>query len=516
MNNYVELKPLSRLYAYFSLGLGIVFLGFYFFEEQLHWWQSTSPKLLPIILTAYMALAVTNLIRAYRDVPATYESYQITLLTEVLLIGFLLLYIAPQQWDLALIMLLNVGLASSLVKQRYGYFLAAMATILVLSHTWVHGENRVTDQLLSSTLVSVLFFLEVFVIQGLKNRLREALSEAKASQSQLLSVARINDVIIERMQTGVCLVNESGRILRINRAAAERIGDFTSGQQVPQAIEERLRFWLQYQLQNHDTIEIPETEAGAIIINFANIDSHSVLIFIEDKDTVTRRAHQFKLSSMGRMAASIAHEIRNPLNAVSHAAQLMEESPDLQEEDAELCEIILKQSFRMEQIIQNVLQISRRKPTSLQWIQLEIWLQNFKEEFEQQYGALLKIEGDDIHIRFDPSQLHQVLWNLCRNAVDYGGASSSTPILLNIDEHSGHSRLRIMDNGPGISSDEQEFLFEPFHTTSAQGTGLGLYIVKELCEANQAKIHYRNRVPEEDGADHGACFEILFAQSSPS
>ncbi|EAT11144.1 HAMP domain-containing histidine kinase [Bermanella marisrubri] len=514
MNNYVELKPLSRLYAYFSMGLGIVFLGFYFFEEQLKWWQSTSPKLLPIILTAYMALAVTNLIRAYRDVPATYESYQITLLTEVLLIGFLLLYIAPQQWDLALIMLLNVGLASSLVKQRHGYFLAAMATILVLSHTWVHGDNRVTDQLLSSTLVSVLFFLEVFVIQGLKNRLREAQSEAKASQSQLLSVARINDVIIERMQTGVCLVNESGRILRINRAAVERIGEYTAGEQIPPAIEERLRFWMQYQLQNHDTIELSDTAAGSIIVNFANIDSHSVLIFIEDKDTVTRRAHQFKLSSMGRMAASIAHEIRNPLNAVSHAAQLLQESPDLQQDDTELCNIILKQSSRMEQIIQNVLQISRRKTTSLQWIKLDNWLENFKTEFEQQHKVPLDIDGGDLDIRFDPSQLHQVLWNLCHNSVAYGHAAANAPILLKIDEHSGHSRLRIMDNGPGISPKEQEFLFEPFHTTSAQGTGLGLYIVKELCEANQAKIHYRNRHAKKDGADKGACFEILFAQSS--
>ncbi|WP_396587313.1 sensor histidine kinase [Bermanella sp. R86510] len=515
MHAHTDPRPLSRIYAYFSFGLACMFFGFYFFEEQLNWWQSPAPKILPIALSAYMAMAIANLIKAYRYAPVPSESYHITLLTEILSISFLLLFLAPKQWDLALILLLNVGLASTLVKQRFGYFLAAMATIMVLSHTWIHGDQQVTDQLLSSTLISILFFLEVFVIQGLKVRLSEAQSEARDSQSRLLSVARINDIIIERMQTGVCLVDHTGTVLRVNRAGQERLGNIKAGVSLPLPIAERLIYWQHHQLQNLDTVDITQhkPDAQPIIINFANIDARSTLIFIEDKDTITRRASQFKLSSMARMAASIAHEIRNPLNAISHAAQLLEESPQLNHEDQELCDIIINQSSRMESIIQNVLQISKRKTSTPQWLNLNGWLKQFEQDFCHQYPVAIKLDVAPADIRFDPSQFHQVMWNICLNAIHYGGASLEEPIFLHSNEHMGVVSLFIQDSGPGVSNKEEEFLFEPFHTTSAQGTGLGLYLAKELCEANQAKIRYHKHQDLNTAPTTGACFEIRFAQT---
>jgi two-component system sensor histidine kinase PilS (NtrC family) len=241
------------------------------------------------------------------------------------------------------------------------------------------------------------------------------------------------------------------------------------------------------------------------MVSFAEINDTSTLIFIEDKDTVTRRANQFKLESLARMAASIAHEIRNPLNAVSHAAQLIQDNPQLDEDDAKLCKIIVNQSMRMDGIIENVLQISKRRSSEPKWLQLESLIKKFIDDFSAQNNVTFTLSSLPMRIRFDPSQLHQVLWNICSNAVRYGLASKQSPINIEFKQHQRRASINITDQGPGIDKQELNYLFEPFHTTSANGTGLGLYLVKELCVANHAEVRYQS---EPSG---GAGFEILFA-----
>jgi len=510
MNPQIERQPLPRLYSYFTLGLAMMFLAFYFLEEQLHWWQPSSPKILPIVLSGYLALAILNIMNLSSQSRQKVDLYLPSLLVELLILGFLMLYVAPNQNDLGLIMLISVGLGNLIVSQRFGYLLSAIATLMVLSHSYLHKESPASEGFLSSSVLSMLFFIEALLVQSLRIRLQEAQNQVQLNQDQLYSAARMNDLIIERMLTGVCITQNKGRILRINGSAKERLALEDADLQLPKIIFNRLLFWLEYQIQVDDAVIVEDLEGynQELILSFAAIDEDSSLVFIDDKHSLAKRTNQFKQASLARMAASIAHEIRNPLNAVSHASQLLQESPDLKSDDKRLNEIIFNHSQRMETIIQNVLQISKRKGAEMQWIQIQHWLEHFIDEFKKQHPISINLDGENYDILFDPSQLHQVIWNLCTNAIRYGNADENNAIDMSISRHKHNIQLSIKDNGPGISEDEQVYLFEPFHTTSAQGSGLGLYLAKELCEANHALIRYDN------DAEQGAVFNILFTPSN--
>jgi two-component system sensor histidine kinase PilS (NtrC family) len=507
MKSIFKSQPLPRLYSFFSLGVALLFLGFYLFEDQLHWWQPVSPKLLPLVLSGYLTLAISAVITTRKNNKIHTDQMLPYFMTDILIFGFLLLYLTPSQTDIPAIMFITVGLGNFLVSKQYGFLLAALATLMVLSHSFVYPQNEMTDRFLSGSFISMGFFLEAALIQSLKTGLSEARTSAKESKNKLLTASKVNSIIIDRMQTGVCVVNNSGKILSLNRSVKERISPNEIGSNVSANIFERMKVWQEHELQNDDALNIKLKNGTlfTVMISFAEISDTTTLIFIEDKDTVTRRANQFKLESLARMAASIAHEIRNPLNAVSHAAQLIQDNPKLDEDDARLCDIIVNQSTRMDGIIQNVLQISKRRTTEPKWLQLDQWISKFTNDFLEQNKVAFSIKSIPMKIRFDPSQLHQVLWNIASNSVRYGQSSETSPIIIEFKQLPKRASILIMDNGPGITAHELKYLFEPFHTTSAKGTGLGLYLVKELCEANHAEIKYHNRL------NGGACFEILFA-----
>ena len=237
------------------------------------------------------------------------------------------------------------------------------------------------------------------------------------------------------------------------------------------------------------------------------------LIFLEDATQLTQRFQQVKLASLGRLTASIAHEIRNPLAAINHAGQLLGET-STDPADEKLTKIINTQVIRLNSIVENVLQLSRQQRGTLEEIDLYQWLLQFRREFISTYKFLahqvqIKIMPENIHIFFDSSQLHQVMWNLCSNAINHSNKQHPN-IMINIngkiDDNSKQPYIDITDNGPGINKETQTHIFEPFFTTRAEGTGLGLYITKEVIESNRAKIQH---LPLVTG---GTCFRIYFQQ----
>lgn len=509
MRSELRRHSIYHFYGYFTLGLAFLFIIFYLFEDKLQWWQADAPKMLPIILGGYIALAVANILLVKQLQPHKPDQFLANQLLEIIILGALMVYIAPKQQDLAILLLFHVGIGNLLVSKLYGYLLAAMATIMVLAQGFLHPPSVITDHVLSGSFISILFFIEATVIQALNISLSEAKNQAEQTKSKLNSAAKLNDIIIERMHTGVCLINNAGTVIRINRAAQEWLPNTRPTQFIPEPLFKRLKYWQEYNLQNENEVELDTSHSpNQVFVYFVNIDSDSVLIFLENKETVVRRAHQLKLNSLARMAASIAHEIRNPLNAISHASQLLAENPQLSTEDKRLCDIIFDHSKRMNSIINNVMQISKRKPSELKWIQLNNWLQDVSHELTEQFNCTIHIQGINLDVLFDPSQLQQILWNLTQNACRYGHADQSNGIYITLMRISGRPSLRFCDSGPGLTAEAQEFLFEPFHTTSSEGSGLGLYLIKELCEANYAEIRYDSLCVD------GACFEILFAHES--
>jgi two-component system sensor histidine kinase PilS (NtrC family) len=237
------------------------------------------------------------------------------------------------------------------------------------------------------------------------------------------------------------------------------------------------------------------------------------LIFLEDTSAMAQRAQQMKLASLGRLTASIAHEIRNPLGAISHASQLLGESPELDPDDKRLTQIIGEHTQRVNQIIENTMSLSRRDRAEPILFDLHQWLQDFIQEFvrsEQIDPADISLSSVDSlrEIRMDPGQLHQVVWNLVRNGLRHSQDYTEQPkIILQTGFSSDANRpyLDIIDHGPGISPEQSLHIFEPFYTTESSGTGLGLYIARELCEGNRARLDY---IPVVNG---GSCFRITFA-----
>jgi two-component system sensor histidine kinase PilS (NtrC family) len=216
--------------------------------------------------------------------------------------------------------------------------------------------------------------------------------------------------------------------------------------------------------------------------------------------------------SLGRLTASIAHEVRNPLHAISHACQLLDESATLLKQEKRLLEIILTHTERVNSIIQNILELSRHRQTVPEVLDSKTWLEEFLLRFSNSYreplNISLKVEPEKIAVRFNPGQLEQLLTNLCDNGLRYSHKLTGEYILaieVNLLEHSQIPVLDIIDYGPGPSADLEEQVFEPFYTTESSGTGLGLFICKEICEANQARVFFRRTL------DNRSCFRIVFA-----
>ena len=259
---------------------------------------------------------------------------------------------------------------------------------------------------------------------------------------------------------------------------------------------------------------MPDLQPG-----FSRIEQNEVLsseqgrtlIFIEDATQIAQRFQQVKLASLGRLTASIAHEIRNPLAAINHAGQLLGETAR-DNADTKLTGIINTQAKRLNGVIENVLQLSRQQRGTPETIHLSKWLAQFREEFVsthnlQAYQIQIKIIPDNIEILFDTTQLHQVMWNLCTNAITHSNMEHSN-LMINIqggiDAIVKQPYIDITDNGSGIDKETQSHIFDPFFTTSSTGTGLGLYITKEVIESNRAKIRHISP------ATGGTCFRIIF------
>jgi two-component system sensor histidine kinase PilS (NtrC family) len=237
----------------------------------------------------------------------------------------------------------------------------------------------------------------------------------------------------------------------------------------------------------------------------------AALIFLEDAGLFAERVQQEKLAALGRLTASIAHEIRNPVGAMSHAGQLLGESQVLGEQERRLTAIIHKNAERISGIVENVLQLSRRDQTRPERLTLAAWLNEFTAEFrathELRDGELTLAELErELEVQMDPSHLHQVLWNLCDNALKYASAAAA-PIELRSGRVSASGRpfLEVLDYGPGIDEELRDRIFEPFVTTTHGGTGLGLFIARQLCECNGASLRYEPR------AGGGSVFRIVFA-----
>jgi two-component system sensor histidine kinase PilS (NtrC family) len=237
------------------------------------------------------------------------------------------------------------------------------------------------------------------------------------------------------------------------------------------------------------------------------------VVFIEDAGRIRAQAQQMKLVALGRLTASIAHEIRNPLSSINHAAELLGEDAGRSEADSRLLTIIRQNSHRLDRMVQEVLYLNRRDRAHAEAIDARAYLEQFQRDFSsnEKIGAgVVRVEvAAGLRLLFDRSHFDQILWNLTRNACRHGSQGAGSVLLaLAMRADTRTLALTVSDDGPGVSEAALPHLFEPFFTTESQGTGLGLYIAQELAEVNGGRIDYLP--PDGKSALRGARFRLTF------
>jgi len=447
--------------------------------------------------------------------------YQVSVLVilDILLIATFIYSSAGLNSGFGMLMVIAIAGGSILIPGRIGFFFAAIATIVVLGHeVYFHlALYRPSPNYIHAGFLGITYFVTAFIGHALarKVEISEALAERRAID--LENMGKLNQHIVQRLQSGIIVLDDRLNVRLFNESARNLLGvkneyDTIQLDQVAPVLMNSLQGWLNGVGAGTFIIRAPGASIDLqVSLSRLTLENEiEILVFLDDVSRLRQQAQLMKLASLGRLTASIAHEVRNPLGAISHAGQLLSESELLSEEERRLTTIINEQSVRVNSIIENVMKISRRERPVLTTINLCQWLEKFIDEMIARYqldSADVKFVAatDNILATMDASQFHQVMWNICENGLRY---SRSRPLLeIRCDVHADTRRpfVDIIDKGTGISSEIMDQLFEPFITTEAKGTGLGLFIARELCEANQATLNlFYNSA-------NGCCFRIDFS-----
>jgi two-component system sensor histidine kinase PilS (NtrC family) len=442
---------------------------------------------------------------------------------DVIAVTALLLTSAGAASGAGLLLILPVAAVSLLLPQRTATTIAAIAALFVLGQQimlWFAGISDSSD-LTQAGLLGGVIFVAALAVAPLAGRLRESEALVRQRDLDLANLAELSQYIVERLRESLVVVDEQDRIRLINESARQILGSEATANALLGEVSPRLLYLLAMWRQSEP---VTDTAGGNLLAvdglrevrpHFAPLGpGHPppVLVFLEDLTALDDRIHQTRLAALGRLSASIAHEIRNPIGAISHAAQLLGEDANLSDANRRMSEIIKTNAERVSTIIGNVQQLARRESTRPERMPLGEWLTDFLQEFISTGGhvpgqLVAELPEPDLEVRVDPSHLRQILWNLCENAFRYAIKSDDDRIEVRIGRLAGSHRpfLEVLDRGPGIDATISDRIFEPFFTSRASGTGLGLFIARELAQCNRALLVFEPRT------GGGSVFRIVFA-----
>lgn len=465
-----------------------------------------APFVVSVTAGAYLLLGLVSIGLLYREWPG------LTIQSELHpLFDLVALTIITQSWgaQLSLFVFLLIPpvavAAASALNLRRALFFAAICALITLGAAIGTGISRDLAVLLYARagLFALGFLVLAVVAHQMATRMfvTEELAEQRGIEVRELDM--INRRIIAQLRTGVVITDSDGGILRFNPAATRYITPTL-----------RSLFARLAGRQAKQGTSVYEREgASSLLLNVMPLGqgpNARRLVFIEDSDVAHEQARAMKLAALGRLTAGIAHQVRNPLSAIAQANQLLAEDGTLDGQQQHLSRIIANQSARLGGMVESILKLSRREAVQPALIDIEEWLHTFIRDYcerhpEQEERLKLTVDdGVDCNVRFDPGQLEHVVMNLVDNAFLHG--DSDHGVHLRVGFSNAHVYLDVLDHGPGIARPER--LFEPFATTRANGTGLGLYLARELAVANNARLA---AYPRKSG---GTRFRLEFAQDN--
>jgi two-component system sensor histidine kinase PilS (NtrC family) len=523
--NALTWRPLRLLTFYRLILASVLIILFYSIPENITFGEYR-PVLYTLTSLFYLGFALVAGFMARLRRPRYEFQTTFQILVDIVVITLLTHASGGLASGLGILLIIAVAAGSLLVAGRIAFLFAAVATMAMIV------EQFYSIQLLGlarsigytqSGLLGIALFATASLAYFMARRVRESEALARRRGIDIANLSKLNEHIVQRLQAGIIVTDNLHNIRLINTTARKLLGIVVSSEHMPLA---QLAPTLNLQLLDwkrspgKETAPFESASSGTRILpHFTLLDTaegQGALIFLEDMSAMDSQAQQMKLASLGRLTASIAHEIRNPIGAISHATQLLDESDAIGKDDQRLMTIIQEQTRRVNAIVENILQLSRPASSVPRSIELDDWLTRFTDEFVHS-GACnpeqlsTSVTPRDITAWMDPSQLHQVVWNLCENAIHHGSdenGSARIRLRATLSGTLGTPQLDIIDNGPGIATDMTDQIFEPFYTTRSSGTGLGLYLARELCGINNARLSYQ------PAAEGGSCFRISFPENT--
>jgi len=477
----------------------------------------------------YVIYAVISIIMIVRRMPSFYWQTVLQLGGDLVALIFLSYACQPDS-GMALLLIIPCAASGLLLSSQHTYFFPLLAA----ASLWPNQLDAIVTSSLNSSeitrmaLLGITFFGVTFTTRHLSRRQLEAQSRAHAADIDLADLTALQSHVLQQLDTGIIVTDNNYRLRLINLRAANTLGAPETPraplQNLSAELASRLKIW-----EHSPDYTPPAIHAGGhtLLPRFSRLGDATeggILIYLDEPDRINQRTQQQKLSALGRMSASIAHEIRNPLAAISHAGELLSESPDLPPADKRLTTIIDQQTDRMNGIIENILQLSRPTDHRLENLVLNRWLRQFRIDFIEQHDLTAddrvhyQAPATPLSVRTNSSQLEQVLSNLCENALKYGRNAdtghANITLIAEEDHATGRIILTVSDDGPGVSTEIAEHIFEPFFTasknndnTAPKGAGLGLYLARELAQVSGMSLNYQAN------PNGGSQFQLSFAKT---
>ncbi len=458
----------------------------------------------------YLLINLFILIVFYRRRGQPSETAQFAMLLLDTMAITLMMHASGDRDDaLSYLLMVTVAASGALQRSILALALAAVASFILISGSvaaFLSGSGSQTA-VINSGIFGTLLFATAVVFIFLAKRLSLAQQLAITESRIALKLQRLNDLVINKMRTGIIVFDENYRIEQLNERASMLLGQIEGDRliarndslnQIPDLVTYHQE-WLANPRLQQPSYHAPQSNIP-LQISFSDVmgeTQHDYILFLEDARTISQHAQQLKNNSLGQLTASIAHEIRNPLGAISHAAQLLDES-SLDVQQQRLIDVILRHGRRVNQLVQNVLQLSRQKTPKIKLIDINQVCHNSKIQIEESGEfdkPMIELDSttDPLEAPFDPSQLQQVIINLLTNALHHSQKKTGLPwarMVFAVQTNLGLPALRIFDRGEGVTEKDCEKIFAPFFTTEKNGTGLGLYIARGLCEINFATLSY--------------------------
>lgn len=479
-----------------------------------------APMWFHITCVIYAIVALLLLVPIQRRWPRIEIQAPLHCLVDVAAIISLLYAAGGLGTRLGVLMITPVVGCALVLERRWALMLPVMAIGSLFAEEVIRTSPHYgTSEFTGTLLLGVILLGSTFVANTVAQRARRSEALAARVGSEFENLSQLNQRIIENLATGVLVVDEQSRAHVLNAAARRQLGTRRDDDAVPlarvfPALDRALREW-RTNPHLEPTPVLPrggQPELLPRILRLNPANSSSMLVLLDETARLREQAQQMKLAALGRLSASIAHEIRNPLSAIHQAAQLLGESEQVPADDRKLVAIIERHTARIDKIINDVLHLSRRSEATPTTLELTHWLPRAVELYGEGHPDRrpqfeLQLEQSPLAVRFDPGHLQQILFNLWDNSFEHAGRPTSKlhiHLRCGLLGAPGQPYLEVSDDGAGIPESLLDRVFEPFFTTAHQGTGLGLYLAREMCEYNQARLEYLRR-------DAGACFRLIFA-----